>query len=999
MPVEFLSQDQHRRYGRYADHPSPRQLARYFHLDDRDRQVIARHRGDHNRLGFAVQLGTVRFLGTFLPDPAVVPDHVVSHAADQLGIQDPGCLARYDRPQTHWDHATEIKQTYGYRDFHDPNEAFRLIRWLYTRSWLSSERPSVLFDHATARLVERKVLLPGITVMERLVARVRERAAERLWRLLAQVPGDIHKANLEALLQAPSETRSSPLDQLRRAPVRVSGPALVEALQRLEAMRALGVADLPLDHIPPSRLRALARHGAAARAQTIARMAPERRVATLLAFARAFEIIAMDDALDLLDFLISELVREARYEGERQRLRTLRDLDTAALQLWHALGVLLDESVAAAAVRTQTYARFPRDRLLEAGAQVETLARPAEGRYYPELVDCYRRVRRFLPALLRSVSFECTQAGEAMLDAVDFLRSIEAQRRPDMQQAPRDVVPGSWRRLVKPSCSPAVNRQAYTLCVVERLQDHLRRRDVFVPRSERWGDPRVKLLQGEQWEAMRSKVCRALGRSESPEPELHALGQQLDAAYQHTADRFSTNDAVRVETIKGRDTLVISGLDRLDESPRFNALRDRVRNLLPRIDLSELLLEIQARTGFANECTHISESQARVTDLPLSICAVLLTEACNIGLEPVARPDHPALTTDRLNWVQQNYIRAETLTRANACLVDAQSTIDLAQVWGGGDVASADGLRFVVPVRTLNAGPNRKYFNAERGVTYYNFTSDQFTGFHAIVIPGTLRDSMYILDGLLDHQTRLQPEEVMADTAGVSEVVFGLFWLLGYQFSPRMADLGKARFWRLDRTADYGTLNGIARARVNTRLISHNWDDLLRVAGSLHQGTVSASELMQSLLRSKRPTTLARALAALGRIPKTLYMLAYVDDEHYRRRILTQLNRGENRHSLARAVFHGQRGELRQRYREGQEDQLGALGLVVNAIVLWNTLYMEAALKELSRAGCEVYPEDTARLSPLLRRHLNVHGRHAFVLPEAVAQGQLRPLRNTPQNL
>ena len=904
MPVEFLSQDQHRRYGRYADHPSPRQLARYFHLDDRDRQVIARHRGDHNRLGFAVQLGTVRFLGTFLPDPAAVPEHVVSHAADQLSIQDPGCLARYDRPQTHWDHAAEIKQTYGYRDFHDPNEVFRLVRWLYTRSWLSSERPSVLFDHATARLVERKVLLPGITVMERLVARVRERAAARLWRLLAQVPGDVHKAKLEALLQTPPEARSSPLDQLRRSPVRVSGPALVEALQRLEAMRALGVADLPLDHIPPSRLRALARHGAAARSQTIARMAPARRVATLLAFARAFEIIAMDDALDLLDFLISQLVQEARHEGERQRLRTLRDLDAAALQLWHALGVLLDETVAANAVRTETYARFPRERLLEAGAQVETLARPAEGRYYPELVDRYRRVRRFLPALLRSVSFEGTQAGETMLAALEFLRRIEAQRRPDMRQAPLDVVPGAWRRLVKPSgCTPTVNRQAYTLCVVERLQDYLRRRDVFVPRSERWGDPRVKLLQGEQWEAMRSKVCRALGRSEAPEPELHALGQQLDAAYQHTAGRLATNEAVRVETIEGRDTLIISGLDRLDESPRFSALRDRVRDLLPRVDLSELLLEIQARTGFANECTHISESEARVTDLPMSICAVLLAEACNIGLEPVARSDHPALTTDRLNWVQQNYIRAETLTRANACLVDAQATIDLAQVWGGGDVASADGLRFVVPVRTLNAGPNRKYFNAERGVTYYNFTSDQFTGFHAIVIPGTLRDSMYILDGLLDHQTRLQPREVMADTAGVSEVVFGLFWLLGYQFSPRMADLGKARFWRLDRTADYGALGGIARARVNTRLISRNWDDLLRVAGSLHQGTVSASELMRSLLRSKRPSTLARALAALGRIPKTLYMLAYVDDEHYRRRILTQLNRGENRHSLARAVF------------------------------------------------------------------------------------------------
>jgi TnpA family transposase len=184
---------------------------------------------------------------------------------------------------------------------------------------------------------------------------------------------------------------------------------------------------------------------------------------------------------------------------------------------------------------------------------------------------------------------------------------------------------------------------------------------------------------------------------------------------------------------------------------------------------------------------------------------------------------------------------------------------------------------------------------------------------------------------------------------------------------------------------------------VPAKLIAHNWDDLLRVAGSLHQGTVSASELMRSLLRGKRPSTLTRAIGALGRIPKTLYMLAYVDDERYRRRILTQLNRGESRHGVARAVFHGQRGELRQRYREGQEDQLGALGLVVNAIVLWNTLYMEAALQQVRAEGVSVASADVARLSPLVHQHINFQGRYSFALSEAIARGELRPLRD-PSN-
>jgi len=139
----------------------------------------------------------------------------------------------------------------------------------------------------------------------------------------------------------------------------------------------------------------------------------------------------------------------------------------------------------------------------------------------------------------------------------------------------------------------------------------------------------------------------------------------------------------------------------------------------------------------------------------------------------------------------------------------------------------------------------------------------------------------------------------------------------------------------MDPLADYGALNGLARSRVSTRLLADHWEDLLRMAGSLATGAVRASEVLRVLQGGGRPTTLGRALAEYGRIAKTLHLLAFVDaDESYRRQIGAQLSLQESRHRLARKVFHGQRGELRQRYREGQEDQLGVLGLVVNAIVL-----------------------------------------------------------------
>jgi len=114
------------------------------------------------------------------------------------------------------------------------------------------------------------------------------------------------------------------------------------------------------------------------------------------------------------------------------------------------------------------------------------------------------------------------------------------------------------------------------------------------------------------------------------------------------------------------------------------------------------------------------------------------------------------------------------------------------------------------PCKTVHAGPNPKYFGIGRGVTWYNMLSDQFSGLNDIVVPGTLRDSLILLAVVLEQQTDLQPTQIMTDTGAYSDIVFGLFRLLGYRFSPRLADIGGSRFWRIDKNADYGQLNTLS---------------------------------------------------------------------------------------------------------------------------------------------------------------------------------------------
>lgn len=361
MPVEFLTDEQRRRYGRFHRELASEDPSRYFHLDDSDHSLIALHRGNHNRLGFAVQLCTARYLGAFPEDLTETPAAVVSVLGRQLGIEDSNCFTQYCASRQRWDHTVKIRERCGYVDFSDGSIQFRLIRWLYALCWTGTDQPGMLFDRATTWLITHKVLLPGATVLERHVSRIRARVQERLWSSLVRGVSPAAKQKLDELLAVPDGGHQSLLDRLRNGPFRRSAPELIRALQRLEEVRRLGI-DVGVSHrIPPGRVQALARFATTAKASAIQRLPEERRFATLVAFAVTLEATASDDALDLLDILITEVFSDATKAGEKARLRTIKDLDAAASQLGLVCHLVLDCTVPDAELRSAIAAWLVRE--------------------------------------------------------------------------------------------------------------------------------------------------------------------------------------------------------------------------------------------------------------------------------------------------------------------------------------------------------------------------------------------------------------------------------------------------------------------------------------------------------------------------------------------------------------------------------------------------------------------------------------------------------------
>ncbi|WP_236567547.1 DUF4158 domain-containing protein [Nocardia sp. CY41] len=182
-------------YGRFGA-LSRVELERFFYLDDEDRKLVAGRRRDYNRLGFALQVVTVRQLGMFLADPLDVPPELVDYLAEQLGIEDSSCVKRYtEREKTKLEHAWEIQREYGLTSYGEVES--ELAAWVADQAWVMGDGPNAMFAGAVDWLRKRQALLPGLRTLERLVTEGRQ-AADR--RLCGQLTGQLSAGSASALL-------------------------------------------------------------------------------------------------------------------------------------------------------------------------------------------------------------------------------------------------------------------------------------------------------------------------------------------------------------------------------------------------------------------------------------------------------------------------------------------------------------------------------------------------------------------------------------------------------------------------------------------------------------------------------------------------------------------------------------------------------------------------------------------------------------------------------
>lgn len=970
MSIHFLSKEEIDQLNLLPKEIPRADLTRAFELSKEDQHLLKGLRGDHNRLGVALLLGCLRHLGFFPTDIPDASSESVDYVGKQLTIE-PTLLEQYGRREkTLNSHQHLVLLHLGFRRA-SPIDLLDLEQWLLERA-LEHDKPKLLFELACDQLRRNKIVRPGITQLARMVGTARAEAERvsslRLQPQLTQNTRDF----LDGLLV--SESGHSQLPWLQHTPSSNTTAAILKTLDKLAFLNKHNVADWVLTSLTPNRLKWLAKKGSCASTQGLRELKEQARYPILMAFLQEALYTFTDAVIEMVDARLWELYNEAKHSFKHDRLAATQTINETLTVFKHIGQILLDKSINDATVRKLALDHLAEGQLELALTKADQLIRPDDDDFSDYFAKGHSKVEKFSRRFLNHMVFQASSHDEGLLEGLEIIKAIHnGAKRKLPTTAPTAFIPLSWIKEV--FTDDGLEWKSYEIAALWVLRQKLRSGDVYVKHSRRFTELERYLIPKRDWPAQRGDAPGLLGVPLTAETFLKERFTLLKTL----AHKVETLLSVEHSSIRQENgEIIVTPLEMDKPTTELKALRKLIDGRLPKCSITDILIEVDNWTGFSDAFQHLDNIQSRDRELLTQQYACLIAQACNIGFKPMA--EAADLPYNKLLWCNRWYLRDTTLDDALTILINYHHMLPFSEFWGTGLLSSSDGQRFPVRGNTRKARALSRYFGYGKGITFYTWTSDQFSQYGSKVIPSTIRDATYVLDAILDNETDLDIIEHTTDTAGYTEIVFALFSLLGLTFSPRIRDLADQQLYR-PASLILETLPLLTSHLTNTlneQRISYHWDEMLRYALSLKKGYGTASLLIQKLQAYPRQHPISKALQEFGRLEKTIHILRWYEDIYTRKRVSRQLNKGEALHYLRSHLLFGKHGEI-----EGMEDepldlQVACLNLVTNAIVIFNTVHIAKAVEDLKREGHDIHDNDLARIWPSRFSHINFLGKYHF---------------------
>ena len=962
---QFLSNRQRYQPISLPQHFSDEEMARDWTLSESDRQEIERYR-KNSRLYIAIQICAVRLYGRFLNPVHDLSPHIVDYLGQQLDLPPSLAVEVPEREATYLEQRQNILKHLGFQRF-DENAQEQLKTWTEQQAHLGN-LPDELFQQTERYLLDNRVLLPGPSVLERLIIHVCSDVHLQLFETVFRRLSPELRQAIDRLLTVSDGQQRSYFFHLKEYPPAASISSIQSYLQRYQTVAETGIDEFEIQVLTPEFLDYFFKQAKRYNANDIKRFADHKRYAMMICFLLETRKVLLDHLVTMHDQYVMEMCRETRNAHEKKH-RELRKRQKRAIDVMlDTTDFLLDWPDDQLLSKNDLWQKVEEVKLRSSRKDLQEFKRLEERGYGDLLLNRYPSLRKYFADFIH-LPFAAKQGSEPLEQAIDMVRKLGAGDLKKLPPtAPTHFVPKELRRALKDEAGN-INRNAWETGLALAIKDALRSGDLYLPQSKQHVSFWDLTLSETRWQDARTTAFAELQQPQKHEAKA-VLTQQFHEASDLAKKRFEFDDFAEIQDGK----LKLKRYDKIAMPPSVATLQKVIDSRLPSIRIEQLLMEVDQLTGFSRYFTPIQGHQARPQHFYKTLMATLISQATNLGVVSMSASVKDT-TVDMLRHVLHDFVREETLTAASAEIVNRHHELPLSAVHGTGTLSSSDAQRFGIRASSLLASYYPRYYGYyEKAIGVYTHVSDQYSVFSTKVISCSPREALYVLDGLLENNTILKIREHTTDTHGYTEIIFALCHLLGFYFMPRIRDLKDQQLYRVDRFVDYGVFTPLLTKTADLNIVEEQWEEMIRVALSLKQRTAPAHVVVQRLTNSFPSDRLSKAFTNLGRIIKTQYILRYLTDLELRQTVQLQLNKGEYRHKLPRRIFFADQGEFTTGDYEEIMNKASCLSLVSNAILYWNTIKINEIVENLRSQGEDIDKETLSHISLLPFRHVVPNG-------------------------
>ncbi|MEM9409749.1 MAG: transposase, partial [Planctomycetota bacterium] len=524
----------------------------------------------------------------------------------------------------------------------------------------------------------------------------------------------------------------------------------------------------------------------------------------------------------------------------------------------------------------------------------------------------------------------------------------------------------------------SVDRRQFEVCVFSQVALEMKAGDLCIVGSDRFSDYREQLVSWQEYDESIGPFCEQVGLDVDGSTFVNKLRQLLEERAEAADQSFPDNKHVHIED--GEAVVKKPTRGRVPASTK--QLNKLIADMLPPLDILDVITDAEKWVNWTRFFGPMSGHDAKIDDSVARYVTTAFCYRCGLGPTQTARSLR-AFDRRQLAWVNQRHVTEKGLEEAITELVNTYNRFRLPKLWGSGKRASADGTKWDLYEQNLLSEYHIRY-GGYGGIGYYH-VSDTYIALFSHFIPCGVWEAVYILDGLMNNESEIQPDTLHADTQGQNLPVFGLSHLLGIKLMPRIRNWKKLKLFRPSRESCYSNIDELFSDCVDWKLIETHLPDMLRVALSVKAGRITASTLLRKLGTYSRKNRLYVAMRELGRVVRTAFLLEYLGDIELRRVIHAATNKSEAFNRFAKWVSFGGDATIRENDRDKQRKLIKYNHLVANCLILHNVDSMTKILHRLMDDGHEIDDSALAHMSPYITEHINRFGDYELNLARATA--------------